>query len=94
MEINIVWGKSEGKTLISSFDKALIEAGIHNFNLIPLSSVIPQGATVRDVGTYKFFHNIGDILYVVISSFSREDYSLNPKVNIAVKSVRKRSVEG
>jgi len=72
MEINIVWGKSEGKTLISSFDKALIEAGIHNFNLIPLSSVIPQGATVRDVGTYKFFHNIGDILYVVISSFSSD----------------------
>jgi len=70
MEIRIVWGKSEGKTLISSFDKALIKAGIHNFNLISLSSVIPQDAAVLEVGTYESFHKIGDILYVVISSFS------------------------
>jgi arginine decarboxylase len=70
MEIKIVWGKSEGKTLLSSFDKALLEAGIHNFNLIPLSSVIPKEAMVFEVGTYKSSHKIGDILYVVISSFS------------------------
>jgi len=38
MEIKIVWGKSEGKTLLSSFDKALLKAVIHNFNLIPSSS--------------------------------------------------------
>ena len=36
MKIAIVWGKSEGKTLLSAFDWALFEAGIHNFNLIPL----------------------------------------------------------
>lgn len=70
MEIKIVWGKSEGKTLISSFDKALVKAGIHNCNLISLSSVIPKDTTVCEVGTYKSIHEIGDILYVVISSFS------------------------
>jgi len=68
MEIKIVWGKSEGKTLISSFDKALFKAGIHNFNLIYLSSVIPQEAVVREVGTYKSDRKIGDILHVVIST--------------------------
>ena len=68
MEIKIVWGKSEGKTLISSFDKALLKAGIHNFNLIYLSSVIPQEAVVREVGTYKSDRKIGDILHVVIST--------------------------
>jgi len=72
MEIKIVWGKSEGKTLLSSFDKALVKAGIHNFNLIPLSSVIPLGATVIEVGTYESSHKIGDILYVVIASFSSD----------------------
>ena len=70
MEIKIVWGKNEGKTLISAFDKALLKAGIHNFNLISLSSVIPQDATVSEVETYKSSHEVGDILYVVISSLS------------------------
>lgn len=72
MKIEIVWGKSEGKTLLSSFDKALFKAGIHNFNLIPLSSVIPREATVSEAGTYKSSRKIGDILHVVISSFSSD----------------------
>ena len=72
MEIKIVWGESEGKTLLSSFDKALVKAGIHNFNLIPLSSVIPPEATVIEVGTYKSSHKIGDVLYVVIASFGSD----------------------
>jgi len=70
MRINIVWGKSEGKTLLSAFDKALVKAGIHNFNLIPLSSVIPKNSVVNEVEKYDLPKEIGDILYVVISSFS------------------------
>ncbi len=72
MEIKIVWGKSEGETLISSFDKSLLKAGIHNFNLIYLSSIIPQKAVVTEVGTYKSNHKIGDILHVVISTISSD----------------------
>ena len=72
MEIKIVWGESEGQTLISSFDKALLKAGIHNFNLIYLSSIIPQEAEVREVGSYKSNHKIGDILHVVISTISSD----------------------
>lgn len=79
MKIHIVWGKGEGKTTISAFDKSLIEAGIHNFNLIPLSSVIPPGAVVCEPGVYKSHRNTGDILYVVISSFS----SNKPKTRIS-----------
>ena len=70
MRIDIVWGMSEGKTLISAFDKAISKAGIHNFNLIPLSSVIPPKSVVNEIGTLKSVNRIGDILYVVISSFS------------------------
>ena len=69
MKIDIVWGKSEGKTLLSAFDRALLEAGINNFNLIPLSSVIPKNSTVEKVEKAHMSKKIGDILYVVIASF-------------------------
>ncbi len=64
MRIDIVWGESEGKTLLSAFDRALLNAGIHNFNLIPLSSVI------HETRTYTSSDRVGEILYVVISSLS------------------------
>jgi len=70
VKIDIVWGKSEGKTLLSAFDKALNKAGIHNFNLISLSSVIPKNSIVEEVGKAHLFNEIGDILHVVIASFS------------------------
>lgn len=41
--IYVVKGKGIGKTKKSSFDMALKSAEIENFNLIPLSSVIPPG---------------------------------------------------
>jgi arginine decarboxylase len=69
MKIDIVWGKSEGKTLISAFDKALAKAGIHNFNLISLSSVIPKNSVVEEVGKAHLSKEVGDILHVVIASF-------------------------
>jgi arginine decarboxylase len=70
MRIDIVWGKSEGKTLLSAFDRALLNAGIHNFNLIPLSSVIPPQSVIHETGTYTSSDRVGEILYVVISSLS------------------------
>jgi arginine decarboxylase len=70
MKIGIVWGKSEGKTLLSAFDMALNKAGIHNFNLIPLSSVIPKNSIIEEVGKAHLSKEIGDILYVVSASFS------------------------
>ncbi len=70
MIISIVWGKSEGGTVVSAFDGALMRAGIHNLNLVSVSSVIPEDAEVREVGSYKSRHKIGDILYVAISSIS------------------------
>jgi len=70
MKIDIVWGKSEGRTLLSAFDRALLQAGIHNFNLIPLSSVIPKNAVVEEVGTYRAPAEVGKIQHVVIASCS------------------------
>jgi arginine decarboxylase len=72
MEISIVWGKSEGETFISAYDKSLKEAGIHNFNLITLSSVIPAGAVVVERGVYPCCTRVGAIRYVVLSSFTSD----------------------
>lgn len=69
MKIDIAWGKSEGKTLLSAFDKALQEAGINNYNLISLSSVIPKNSVVEEVGKAHLSKEVGDILHVVMASF-------------------------
>jgi arginine decarboxylase len=69
MKIDIVWGQSEGNTILSAFDRALLEAGIHNLNLIPLSSVIPPNSVVEELGKAHLSKEVGDVLYVVIASF-------------------------
>jgi len=39
-------GTGEGPTPLAAFDKALLAAGVENYNLIRLSSVIPPGAEI------------------------------------------------
>lgn len=46
LTIAVTTGAGEADTTLAAFDAALLEAGIGNFNLIPLSSVIPTGALV------------------------------------------------
>lgn len=46
LTIAVTTGAGEADTALAAFDAALLEAGIGNFNLIPLSSVIPTGALV------------------------------------------------
>lgn len=63
--IRIVWGTAEGPTPTASYDAALAEAGVHNYNLVPVSSVIPAGATVDPVGTAPDLGPTGERLTVV-----------------------------
>lgn len=68
MNIIITSGKGEGSTQLSAFDSALFEAGIANFNLLKLSSVIPPKSRL----VIKQYDNngtkgYGDRLYVVIA---------------------------
>ena len=69
MEIHIVWGEGEGRTEVSAFDKALAMAGIHNYNLIYLSSVIPPDSVIIESGKIENIAgaDVGDMLRVVIS---------------------------
>jgi len=67
MEIIITKGEGTGNTKISAFDQALYKAGIANYNLIYLSSIIPPGSVIK---TQKIDWNdkeYGHRLYVVMA---------------------------
>ena len=70
-DITVRSGSGAGRTALAAFDRALHDAGVSNFNLIPLSSVIPPGSEVRleqdDLGGVH-----GDRLYCVLSAAHAE----------------------
>ena len=75
MKIRVVSTTGTGKTALSAFDSALKNAGVYNFNLIILSSVIPLGASViRQKFVEMDLSQIGDRLYVVKADI-RSDHS-------------------
>lgn len=77
MKIKVVSAVGTGKTSLSAFDNALRSAGVYNYNLIILSSVIPLGAKVTrqsNVDSGEIGGVIGDRLYVVKADI-RSDHS-------------------
>ena len=68
MRIAVVSAVGRGATLLSAFDAALHGCGVHSYNLIPLSSVIPPGSEVVPVERYaQPSGEYGHRLYVVKS---------------------------
>lgn len=66
--IRIVWGTGRGPTALSAYDAALAEAGVHDYNLVRLSSVIPGGPAIEEVGTAPDLGPAGEALHVVEAS--------------------------
>jgi len=66
--IRVVWGTATGPTALASYDAALAEAGVHNYNLVTLSSVIPAGPDIEVVGTAPNLGPPGEGLTVVQSA--------------------------
>ena len=46
MQIRVAAATATGATPLAAFDRALQQVGVHDLNLIPLSSVVPAGASV------------------------------------------------
>lgn len=65
--IRIVWGRGVGSTTKASFDSALADAGVHQYNLRHLSSVIPADTPVKTVETAPDLGDTGNALDVVIA---------------------------
>jgi len=64
LDITIRTGSGSGRTRISAFDHALHRAGVADFNLVTLSSVIPTGARLRHVDA-PLPGGHGDLLFCV-----------------------------
>lgn len=69
MEIQVVSGIGTGPTTLSAFDSALNHAGVANYNLIRLSSVIPPNSKIvpKDEPATNLPGQWGDKLYVVMA---------------------------
>lgn len=66
--IKIAKGTGTGDTKIAAFDAALFEAGIANYNLIRLSSIIPPNSQI-EIGKYETPPDeFGHKLYIVYAS--------------------------
>lgn len=63
--IRVVGGVATGPTPMASYDAALAEAGVHNYNLVSVSSVIPAEATVERVERAPDLGPAGNRLTVV-----------------------------
>jgi arginine decarboxylase len=63
--IRVVRGTGTGPTELASYDAALAEAGVHNYNLSRVSSVIPADETVTTPGTAPDLGPVGGELTVV-----------------------------
>jgi arginine decarboxylase len=63
--IRVVRGTGSGPTKMASYDTALADAGIENYNLVAVSSVIPAETDVEAVGTAPDLGPAGERLTVV-----------------------------
>lgn len=69
LTIRLSGGVGRGRTPLSAFDSALLAAGVANFNLVRLSSVIPPESDVIRVGAGdQLLGAWGDRLYCVYAS--------------------------
>jgi arginine decarboxylase len=70
--IHVVRGVASAATAMASYDAALAEANVHNYNLVRVSSVVPAGATVEQVDAAPDLGPAGNRLTVVESRVTAE----------------------
>jgi arginine decarboxylase len=58
-------GTGHGHTPLNAFDNALLDAGVGNFNLIKVSSIVPPGAVVEKSKTKFSKIPNGSLIYAV-----------------------------
>ena len=63
--IRVVWGVGAGPTETAAYDAALAAAGVGDYNLRTVSSIIPSDVPVEAVGTAPDLGSIGGALTVV-----------------------------
>jgi arginine decarboxylase len=86
MKVSITSGKSEGPTRLNAFDNALLDAGIGDVNLIPVSSILPantdivelphikEGEMVNCVLACAHSNRPGDLITAVVAVATSDDF--------------------
>jgi arginine decarboxylase len=71
MTIHLASGTGSGPTKLAAFDAALQSAGVANYNLIRLSSIVPPSSKIieHDGPVSHTQGNWGDRLYVVMADY-------------------------
>ncbi len=72
LHIQVTAATGVGPTALAAFDDALMSAGVSNFNLVRLSSMIPPGSTVTTSNKQMCRGEWGDRLYAVWAFQSAE----------------------
>ncbi|MEO8212387.1 MAG: pyruvoyl-dependent arginine decarboxylase [Myxococcales bacterium] len=72
MQITLTTGVGAGPTPVAAFDQALLNAGVANYNLIYLSSVIPPNSVIRRARFESPPDEYGHRLYVVIARHDQQ----------------------
>lgn len=66
LTIRVSSGSGTGRTPLAAFDAALAAAGVSDFNLVRLSSIVPPGAAVQEVERHDQLRGAhGDVLFCV-----------------------------
>src|SRR3972149_265928 len=73
MHIQVSTGTGEGPTPLAAFDAALASAGVLNYNLIHLSSVIPPLSVIDRAKSTAPPDEYGHRLYVVMATRGAHD---------------------
>jgi arginine decarboxylase len=63
--IRVVWGTGRGPTETAAYDAALADANVHNYNLVTVSSIVPEAGTVTRTETAPDLGPAGSRLTVV-----------------------------
>lgn len=92
MKIYVCSGKAEAGTEMNAFDGALLNAGVGNYNLIYLSSVIPKDAEVAEEKYSGDSEEYGNKLYVVLAKGIQKEKG--KKAVAGIGWIRKESGEG
>jgi arginine decarboxylase len=73
MQIRVVTGTATGPTAVAAYDAALADAGVHNYNITTVSSVIPDDSTVDVLDSAPDLGPVGERLTVVKARATGEE---------------------
>lgn len=71
--IYLTAGTATGGTALNAFDNALFDAGIADFNLVEISSVVPAGTPIRKLPTDRRIRGNGRVVPTVYGDIRSND---------------------